>query len=63
MAAEFGTKEWLVENERRQAYLERLYLLDGRDSPDHPQHSLCTGLFQNRAAVLTEIDRYDELKS
>jgi hypothetical protein len=63
MAAEFGTKEWRVENERRVAYLERLYILDGRDDPHHPQHSLYTGLLQNRAAVLLEVDRYDELKS
>ena len=28
-----------------QARIEQLYLEDGRDNADHPQHSLYTGLF------------------
>jgi hypothetical protein len=60
--ADFGTREWRVENERRVAYLDRLYALDGRDNPDHPMHSLLTGLLQDRAAVLLEIDRHQELR-
>ena len=28
----------------RSAYLEKLYVLDGRDWPGHPQHGLYTGL-------------------
>ena len=28
----------------RSWYLEKLYVLDGRNWPDHPQHGLYTGL-------------------
>lgn len=31
----------------RSKFLEFLYLLDGRDAPDHPMHSLYTGLAQS----------------
>lgn len=34
----------------RQERLELLYLADGRDSPDHPQHKLYTGLWQQHLA-------------
>ena len=33
----------------RQDHLEGLYVLDGRDSPDHAQHGLYTGLAQKYA--------------
>ena len=56
------TPGWVRENEKRVRYLERLYLLDGRDAPSHPMHRLYTGLYQNRARVLMELDRHDELK-
>lgn len=41
----------------RQAYLEALYRLDGRDNPDHPQHGTYTGLYAARIAALLQDDR------
>lgn len=34
------------EQQVRQDTLDALYLVDRRDSPDHPFHSLYTGLYQ-----------------
>lgn len=59
---EFGTKEWIEEQDKRVAYLRRLYILDGRDNPSHPMHSLYTGLYQNRQNVLMELDRMEQLR-
>lgn len=39
-----------IEQAARQERLELLYLADGRDSPDHPQHQLFTGLWQQHLA-------------
>jgi hypothetical protein len=36
----------------RHDYLERLYVLDGRDSPLHPMHSLYTGLYTDHIAKM-----------
>ena len=33
-----------AEQERRQALLDEAYLLDGRNSPDHPHHCTYTAL-------------------
>lgn len=38
--------EWRKEDEARVEHLERLYFLDGRDKPDHPQAFTYTGLAQ-----------------
>lgn len=32
--------------DRRNAYLNSLYTLDGRDDRNHPQHGIFTGLFK-----------------
>lgn len=37
--------EWRKEDELRVISLDCLYLIDGRQDPDHPQHSLYTGLW------------------
>jgi len=37
---------WRIEDERRQEWLERCYQNDGRRNPDHPKHSLYTGLIE-----------------
>jgi hypothetical protein len=34
------------QDNKRQELLERLYHEDGRDNPDHPMHSLYTGLYE-----------------
>lgn len=60
---EFGTKAWLKEQDDRVAYINRLYHLEGRDDPNHPMHSLYTGLYQNRQKVLMELDRTEQLKA
>ena len=39
-----------MEQTARQERLELLYRADGRDSPDHPQHKLFTGLWQQHLA-------------
>lgn len=41
---------------RRQAYLETLYLLDGRNNLDHPHHATFTGLLKRRAQQLIAAD-------
>lgn len=47
--------DFRLEN-RRQAYLDALYLLDGRDSPVHPAHSTYTGLVEQRRRHLMAED-------
>lgn len=54
------TVDPLVE-QRRQNYLDALYLLDGRDAPDHPRHATYTGLFVEHVRVLIERDMRDVL--
>ncbi len=39
-----------IEQTARQNRLDLLYRADGRDSPDHPQHQLFTGLWQQHLA-------------
>jgi hypothetical protein len=46
--------------QRRQKYLESLYLLDGRDTPTHPRHATYTALYTERVAFLHSRD-VDEL--
>jgi hypothetical protein len=50
-----------IEGNLRHAYLERLYVLDGREYPKHPLHGHYTGLYQQRAQVLLAADRKVEL--
>lgn len=40
----YGAEDTKAMNARVER-LEELYILDGRDKPDHPYHSLYTGLF------------------
>lgn len=40
-----------------QTYIDHLYRLDGRHLPEHPKHSLYTGLLQERIAKLLADDR------
>lgn len=39
------------EQQARQERLEALYLLDGRDDPDHPLYGRYTGLVQQYAST------------
>lgn len=41
---------------RRQAYINALYNLSGRSSPDHPHHATFTGLITQRLRDLLERD-------
>jgi hypothetical protein len=36
----------IKQDNERQELLELLYHEDGRDNPDHPMHSLYTGLYE-----------------
>jgi hypothetical protein len=36
----------IKQDNERQELLEHLYHEDGRDNPDHPMHSLYTGLYE-----------------
>jgi hypothetical protein len=38
-----------IEEQKRQDRLEAAYFADGRDSLDHPLHSLYTGLFSPKS--------------
>ena len=46
-----------IEGNARAAYLDTLYLMDGRDYPKHPLHGHYTGLVQERAHTLLAFDR------
>lgn len=45
-----------ITESRRQAYIETLYLLDGRNNPDHPHHATFTGLLKHRLQQLIAAD-------
>ena len=45
------------EGNARMAYLDTLYLMDGRDYPKHPMHGCYTGLYQERSRTLLAFDR------
>ena len=53
MKLEMG-KKWAEEQRQRTLRMDRLYVLDGRHRPDHPQHGLFTGL----AAKAEELESY-----
>lgn len=54
---ELSPKEWIIENEKRVAYMDILYRLDRRDDPSHPLHRRYTGLFMERQKLLAKCDR------
>lgn len=39
----------VLREQARQDALDRLFVEDGRDKPDHPMYALYTGLFQSRS--------------
>lgn len=45
------------EDKQRQAYLEALYMADGRQQRSHPLHGFYTGLLEQRKQQLVELDR------
>lgn len=47
--------------QRRQDYLDALYLLDGRDNPTHPRHATYTALFTEHVQALVERDMREVL--
>lgn len=47
--------------QRRQDYLDALYLLDGRDHPSHPAHATYTGLFIKHVETLIDHDMREVL--
>jgi len=49
-------KEWIEEDRKRSADMQRWYVLDGRHRPDHPKNGLYTGL----AEIGEELDSFDE---
>lgn len=42
--------------QRRQDYLDALYILDGRDFPNHPHHATYTGLYTEHVAQVLARD-------
>lgn len=46
--ADWATEAWarVCVDQTRANFLDRLYVQDGRDNPEHPFHSLYTGLYQ-----------------
>lgn len=42
---------WRVEDERRIEWLEKFYLLDGRQHQGHPSHCTYTGLVEKYGAM------------
>jgi len=55
--SEFGTPDWVKENERRVEYMEKLYQMDDRDRASHPFWGTYTGLYQDRVKTLVLGDR------
>lgn len=46
-----------IEGNERTAYLDTLYLMDGRDYPKHPLHGCYTDLYRERQDRLMAHDR------
>jgi len=46
--ANWATEAWarVCVDQMRADFLDRLYVQDGRDNPEHPFHQLYTGLYQ-----------------
>ena len=49
-------REWIEEDRKRSADMQRWYVLDGRHRPEHPKHGIYTGL----AEIGEELDSFDE---
>ena len=47
--------------QRRQDYLDALYLLDGRDNPAHPHYATYTGLYIQHLSTLVSRDMKEVL--
>lgn len=47
---------FIEDQDLRQAYLEKLYDLDGRNDPSHPYHATFTALYINRRIKLLDQD-------
>jgi hypothetical protein len=58
----FGTPDWVLENEKRIKYLDRLYDLANRSNPQTPHHHTYTSLYIQRQMVLMEVDRMEQVK-
>lgn len=56
---EFNRDHWpqLLEDMKRQQYLEELYQVAGRADRAHPMHGLYTGLIEERKEALIRFDR------
>jgi len=63
---QFGTPEWLEENNRRIVFQQHMYNCSGRSNPDHPMHSLFTGLWQdfclNEAGIAQRDQWFDRMQ-
>ena len=56
--ADWATEAWarVCVDDARTRFLDKLYVQDGRDSSDHPLHSLYTGLYQQYIEQLEKGD-------
>ncbi len=56
--ADWAVQAWarVFADEVRTRFLDKLYLEDGRDNPEHPFHSLYTGLYQQYLQALEQGD-------
>jgi hypothetical protein len=55
---DWATEAWarVCVDDTRARFLDRLYVQDGRDRPEHPLHSLYTGLYQQ---YIKELEKGD----
>jgi hypothetical protein len=56
--ADWATQAWarVCVDQMRSDFLDKLYVQDGRDKPEHPFHSLYTGLYQGYIQQLEQGD-------
>jgi hypothetical protein len=47
--------EWKAEDEQRIQTMEALYIADGRQNKEHPDHSLYTGLWQKHLSEQADV--------
>ena len=55
MSTVMGPK-WVEENRQRALRMQRLFVLDGRHRPDHPQAGLYTGLAAKAEELEKDLD-------
>jgi hypothetical protein len=55
---DWATEAWarVCVDDARTRFLDKLYVQDGRDQPEHPLHSLYTGLYQQ---YIEELEKGD----